>query len=330
MSKGSDAKGWGYRLRFRLGELVLQGVVRWLPRVPVAWLETIGEVVWRVGYRLQRKRVRRMEGNVALALGDDLPDPDARRALVRRSCRHAFRSVLEAGLAVTHEAERARLWSLPIEGRERLAAAFERGRGVLVVSAHIGAFTALPIRLAADYPVSLVANRPADDRVATLLDEARASLGMGSVPVRPAHAAARASLTALREGRVLTILADEFKSGGVEIEFFGRPASAPRGPVTLAMRSGAALVPVFARRDEHDRLSLHVGREIELTATDDPVKDVVTHTQRIFDEIERQVRAHPDQWSWANFRARQRPAAPKFRAMPAPSADENAEAAARR
>jgi KDO2-lipid IV(A) lauroyltransferase len=153
---------------------------------------------------------------------------------------------------------------------------------------------------------------------------------MGSVPVRPAHAAARASLTALREGRVLTILADEFKSGGVEIEFFGRPASAPRGPVTLAMRSGAALIPVFARRDEHDRLSLHVGREIELSATGNPVKDVAAHTQRIFDEIEREVRAHPDQWSWGNFRARQRPAAPKFRSTPEPRASENAEATARR
>jgi len=202
------------------------------------------------------------------------------------------------------------------EGAERLEAALARGRGVVAVTAHLGGFTMLPIRLAVDHPVSLVANRPDDARVADLLDRCREVVGVATVPVRPAREAARGSLVALREGRVLVLLADEFKTGGVEVEFLGHPASAPRGPVTLAMRTGAALLPVFALRGPDDRLRLEIGAEIELERSGDPVVDVSTNAARVYAEIEEAIRRHPEQWNWANFRARSRAPALKFSLRP--------------
>jgi KDO2-lipid IV(A) lauroyltransferase len=316
MGRRTPTRAFLYGLGFRLGELSLRAALRVLPRVPERWLEAIWEAVWRLTFLLQRRRARRMEANLALVMPERFETRAERRTVVRTACRHLYRSVLDATLAVTHEAARARRKAIPIEGAERLEAALARGRGVVAVTAHLGGFTMVPIRLAVDHPVSLVANRPDDARVAGLLDRCREVVGVATVPVRPAREAARGALVALREGRVLVLLADEFKTGGVEVEFLGHPASAPRGPVTLAMRTGAALLPVFALRGPDDRLRLEVGAEIELERGGDPVVDVSTNAARVCAEIEETIRRHPEQWNWANFRARARTPARKFSLRP--------------
>jgi len=301
--------------RYRLVVPLAEAALRLLPRVPAGWLEFVGRVGWWLALPLERRRLRRMERNLAVALGDRFPTRAARRRLARESLWHLHRSVLDAALAVIYEEERERLTRFPIEGREHLDKALASGRGVVAVSAHLGAFTLVPIRLAGLHPVSLLANRPDDDRMAALLDRVRARVGVGSVPARPSHAAARASLSALREGRILVVLADEFKAGGVPVEFLGHPASAPRGPATLALRTGAALVPVFALRGANQELRLEIGPEIELVRSGDPVADVAATTARVCEVIEARVRGVPEQWSWANLRRLRRGSA-KFEARP--------------
>lgn len=302
--------------RYRLVVPVAEAALRLLPRVPAGWLVFVGRVGWWLALPLERRRLRRMERNLAVVLGDRLPSRAARRLLARESLRHLHRSVIDAALAVIYEGERERLTSFPIEGREHLDKALASGRGVVVVSAHLGAFTLVPIRLAALHPVSLLANRPDDDRMAAFIDAARTRVGVGSVPARPSHAAARASLSALREGRILVMLVDQFKAGGVPVEFLGHPASAPRGPATLALRTGAALLPVFALRGASDELRLEIGPEIELVRSDDPVADVAATTARVCEAIETRVRSVPEQWNWANLRRRPRRGSAKFEAHP--------------
>ena len=95
----------------------------------------------------------------------------------------------------------------------------------------------------------------------------------------------------------------EFKSGGVEVEFMGRTVHAPRGPVTLALRTGAPVLPIFVTRDREYRLTLHIGSEIDLVKTGDLQSDVVSNTAEFVRQIETMVRSYPDQWSWLGFRS---------------------------
>jgi KDO2-lipid IV(A) lauroyltransferase len=291
--------------------------LRVLPRVPAGWLVAVGRAGSWIAFPLERRRRRRMREGVAIAFPERFPTRASRRRLARESLRQLHRSVLEAALAVLHAGERERVRCMPVEGREHLEKALARGRGAVVVSAHLGAFTLVPIRLAALHPVSLVANRPDDERMAAWLDACLARVEVDSVPVRPSRVAARASLAALRQGRILVVLADEFKAGGVPVKFLGHAASAPRGPATLALRTGAALLPAFAVRDERDRPRLEIGPEIELVRSDDPVADVASSTALVCAAIEARVRRVPEQWSWANFRLRPRAGAAKFAARPA-------------
>lgn len=302
------------RHRFRL-VAPLAGLALGLPaRLVTRVLDLVWPVGWRLVFALERRRRRRMHANLAEALGDRFATAGERERVVRESARQLYRSVLDASLAVLHPRVLERVTRFPVRGREHLDKALAQGRGALVVSAHLGAFTLVPIRLAALHPVSLLANHPDDARLAAFQDECLARVNVGSVPSRPRRAAAQGSLEALRQGRLVVIYADEFKAGGVPVEFLGHPASAPRGPATLALRTGAPLLPVFALRGAEDRLRLEIGPPIELVRGDDPVADVAANTARVCAVIEEQVRRLPEQWNWANFRLRPRRGSAKFRA----------------
>jgi KDO2-lipid IV(A) lauroyltransferase len=110
----------------------------------------------------------------------------------------------------------------------------------------LGNFTMIGPRLAAaGYPFSVVVKHPGDQRFARLIDHYRARVGVKTISARPRREAARQILSALRRNEVVLLIADEFKSGDVKVEFLGCTVPAVRGPVTLALRTGAALIPMF-------------------------------------------------------------------------------------
>jgi KDO2-lipid IV(A) lauroyltransferase len=106
----------------------------------------------------------------------------------------------------------------------------------------------------------------------------------------------------LRANHVVLIIADEFKSGGVPVDFFGVPSLAPRGPATLALRTRAAVVPMYVTRDSVDKLTLHIDPEIELVQTGDLESDVAANTVLFTRHLEGIIRRYPDQWNWLGFK----------------------------
>jgi KDO2-lipid IV(A) lauroyltransferase len=192
--------------------------------------------------------------------------------------------------------------SVAFEGEDHLRRALEQGRGVIALSAHLGNFAMIGARLAAaGYPFSVVVKQPKDERFARLIDHYRAVVGMQTISAKPRREAARQILKVLRRNEVILVIADEFKSHGVEVEFLGRTAPAPRGPATLALRTGAAVLPTFVTRDREDRLTLRIGAEIKLVKTGDLQGDVAANTSLFARHLEAMVRRYPDQWNWLGF-----------------------------
>jgi len=289
-----------YHARYRIAEFALRGFVAILPWVPLralslctraaAWL-TFG-CLWR--YR------RRMAQNIDLAMARDLAAPE-RKALLWRAWNNFARGVLETGVVVHFTKERI-LRFVGIEEEDHLKRALSKGKGVIALSAHLGAFTLIGPRLAAaGYPFSVVVKHPGDARFARLLDQYRARLGIATISARPRREAARGILKALRQKRIVLVIADEFKSGGLMVDFLGRPSPAPRGPATLALRTGAPAVPIFAPRRPDGSPVAKIGEEVEVARSDD-VEQSVAATTRIFTRhLEDAVRRYPDQWNWLGF-----------------------------
>ena len=93
------------------------------------------------------------------------------------------------------------------------------------------------------------------------------------------------------------MLADRAVTGvGVRVPFFGREALLPSAHVALALRTGAALIPAFARRDGQ-RILAQILPELELRRTGDRESDVRDGVAAFAQLLEDHIRRAPEQWS---------------------------------
>ncbi len=242
-----------------------------------------------------------MEENVATVMGEEFIRPEKRRDMVRRAWRNFAQGICETACALNFSKERIRS-TVAIEGEENLRRALAKGNGVIGLSAHLGNFTMVGVRLTAGgYPFSAVVKQPQDQGFARLIDHYRAMVGIKTISAKPRREAARLIVEALRRNEVVLLIADEFKSGGVKVEFLGRNVAAPRGPATLALRSGASVLPMFATRDDEDHLTLHIRPEIDLIKTGGLQGDVTANVALFTRQLEDMIRRYPDQWNWLGF-----------------------------
>jgi Kdo2-lipid IVA lauroyltransferase/acyltransferase len=273
--------------------------VRVLPR---RWLFGLADLLANVGFSLFRGFRSRSTNNIAMALGNQL-NAAAMANTARRSLRNFFRDCVEIGVTLESSDDELQA-QVPIVGKEHLDAALNKGKGVIVLSAHLGNFFILGTRLAVEgYPNYVLVNQPRDGRFAELMDKYRLKVKQQTIHARPRREALRKLNEVLRDNGIATIIADEYRqSSGVRVPLFGRMVIARRGPATLALRTGAAVVPACVVRQPDDTLRLIIERELELDRTGKTMADVKENTIRITQWLERTVRKYPDQWNWMNIR----------------------------
>jgi KDO2-lipid IV(A) lauroyltransferase len=295
-----------YSFRYRIGEYALRSFVALLPSIPYRCTVFFISLMARFTFMLLRKYRRRMEENVEKALGQQIADPKERKRLARRAWINFALGVLDT-MSVMHLPKERIAATIALEGEEHLKQALAKGKGVIALSAHLGAFTLIGPRLAAaGYPFSIVVKHPADERMARVINDYRTQLGIDTISAKPRQEAVRGILKALRNNGIVLVIADEFKSGGVEISFLGQKAAAPRGPASLALRTGAVTVPIFAARAPDGSVALRIGSEIEPVRHGD-VETSIAETTRLFTSyIEAAIRRFPDQWNWLGFPRRDR------------------------
>ncbi|MBM2803674.1 MAG: Lysophospholipid acyltransferase family protein [Deltaproteobacteria bacterium] len=297
-SRQAKLRSWLYDVRYRIGEYSLRGFIALLPYIPFRLVELFAWVLAWATYIVLRRYRQRMEDNLASALGKEIPSAKERRSLVWRAWLNFAHGVLET-TAVLHYSKQRIIDRVKFEGEEHIRRALEKGKGVLGISAHLGRFTMIGARLAASgYPFSVVVKHPADERFTRLTDAYRARVGIHTIPAKPRREAVRGILKALRENRIVLIVADEFKSGDVMVDFFGMKLPAPRGPATIAIRTGAVTLPMFAILQPDDSVLLSVGAAIPAVEREALEESVVATTAVYTRHLEEAIRRYPDQWNW--------------------------------
>lgn len=287
-----------YGLRYRIGEHMLRGFIAVLPRIPQRRRLALTGFLARITFIVLWRFRRRMDENVAAAIGRECLDGAERKKLVWRAWMNFARGVLDTAEAMYFSRGHV-LSTVALEGEEHIRRALEKGRGVLALSAHLGAFTMIGPRLAAaGFPFSVVVKQPGDERFARLIDGYRAQIGVHTISAKPRREAVRGILKALRENRIVLVIADEFKSGDVMVDFLGLKVPAPRGPATLALRTGAVTLPMFAVRQPDGSLTLAVGAPLSPVERADLEESVVATTAVYTRHLETAIRRHPDQWNW--------------------------------
>jgi Kdo2-lipid IVA lauroyltransferase/acyltransferase len=194
------------------------------------------------------------------------------------------------------------------DGLENYLEGLRRGRGVIFMTAHFGAWEMSSFAHALyGYPLKFIV-RPIDNpRVEQLISNYRTL--SGNIPIQRRQAA-REILKALRRNEAVGILFDQntTRGEGVFADFFGIPAATTPAIALFALRSGAAVIPGFLIWDENlKKHRLRLDPPVELIDTGDLSHDVLENTTRFNKILETYVRQYPDQWLWIHRRWKTRP-----------------------
>ena len=188
------------------------------------------------------------------------------------------------------------------EGFENFSEALRRGKGTLFLTAHFGAWELCPFAHALyGYPLKFVV-RPIDNPyLDRLVTSYRTMSGNQIIQKRNSL---KELLRALKKRESVGILIDQntTREAGVFVDFFGKPASAIRGPVTLALKTDAPIVFSLDVRQPDNRHHVLILPAIDLAISGNLEQDVQTNTVRILKILEGYIRQYPGQWLWLHNR----------------------------
>ncbi len=224
-------------------------------------------------------------------------------AMVRANFEHLGITTAEF-LGIGGESSEAVLQRCHFQGLEYLEEGLGRGRGVLLLTGHLGNWELLPIAGGAmGYATRGVARRIKNPLVHERILANRERFGARVIPHRNA---VRPILKAVRDGAVVGFLLDQRASAreGVLSEFFGRPVSTNQGLALLALKSGTPVLSSFGRRLPDGRHEIRVGPALEPPQDGDRDERVRTFTRTFDAVIEAAVRDCPQQWFWVHRRWR--------------------------
>ncbi|HXP23388.1 MAG TPA: lysophospholipid acyltransferase family protein [Candidatus Sulfotelmatobacter sp.] len=195
-----------------------------------------------------------------------------------------------------------------LDGHENFLAGQSRGKGVLYLTGHIGAWELSSFAHALyGFPLHYMARHLDNVPLDTLVNQYRGL--SGNKPIFK-NASARQVLRVLKEAGTVGILADQntMPEEGVWVDFFGTPACTTTGIARVALHTDAAVVPGYAYWDENLRkYRLRFEPPVQLIRTGDTERDILENTQRFAKVIEQIIREHPEQWVWIHARWKNRP-----------------------
>ncbi|HJY88554.1 MAG TPA: lysophospholipid acyltransferase family protein [Candidatus Acidoferrales bacterium] len=195
-----------------------------------------------------------------------------------------------------------------LDGFENFAAAERRGKGVIFLTGHMGAWELGPFAHALyGHPLHFLV-RPIDNaRLDALVSSYRCL--SGNRPIEK-NQSARATLSILSRGGTVGILLDQNTTleEGIFVDFFGAPACTSTGLARLALHTDGAVVPAYICWDAKLRkYRLRFEPAVELFRSGDRERDIRENTARFTCVIEEYARCHPDQWLWVHRRWQTRP-----------------------
>jgi KDO2-lipid IV(A) lauroyltransferase len=257
-------------------------------------------VYWCFG-RLRRVGVRNLE----LALPE--LSSKTRKRILRRVYIHLGWQLVEFCRMTRYTAENARDW-MRTEGLEHYLAAQARGKGVLIITGHLGAWELSGIHHSLmGHPMGVIVRNLDNRRLDAYVNGIRCLHGNFTISKDDFG---RGLLKAIRAGRTVAILMDTNMTPpqGEFVKFFGIDACAGTGLAHIARQTGAAVLPGFMLWEPGERrYVLHFGPEVEMPRTANRAADILEGTRRCTAVIESWIRRYPDQWLWIHRRWKTRP-----------------------
>jgi KDO2-lipid IV(A) lauroyltransferase len=257
----------------------------------------LGRFVALIVYAFSRRDRRNFALNLSLALNRPAGDP-----ILRRTIRRIFLNYAEYMVDFFRMPQlpprKVRNFFTDFSGIEKLHRALERGQGAILLSAHVGnwEFGGTIIRLA-NYPLAVVAMAHNTSKTNELVNKLRHSRGIQAVELDHSPFSGLKLLRILRRNGVVAMVGDkDFFGNGIPVDFFDRKVRFPIGPVILAMKSGAALIPAFVLKRGDGKYFGVIEEPIPIRTHGEREEIIMENLGRIARVFEKYIRRYPDQW----------------------------------
>lgn len=292
-------------LRERLEFAVVWLFVRTLGVLPRGVARAVGATVGALAFRVLGRLREVGRKNLRLAY-PDLPEEERERIL-RTEYRNLGWQMAEFCKMSGYTRESAGRF-IRYQGLDNYLNARARGKGVLVLTGHLGAW-----ELSSFYhslmgmPMGMVIRRLDNPLVDTFVNRIRCRYGNR---VMHKDDFARGLIGAMRAGETVGILMDTNMTPpqGVFVPFFGVEACTASGMARIAARTGAAVVPGFLLWEETEqRYVLRFGEPLPVESTGESERDALVNTAVFTRAIEDVIRRYPEQWLWMHRRWKTRP-----------------------
>lgn len=272
-------------------------IVNHLPRRFALFLGAMtGLIIWR---SLPRDR-HRISRHLKMVYGESLTDSE-RKNIGRGFFVKSGKNLIDLLRCPRHyHTEIAPL--IEVEGIEHFDHAYNRGKGVIGIGAHIGNFEMQAIFFAqSGYKAAAIGREMYDPKLDELLVARRRANGVINFVTTDSP---RSIFKWLKNGGVVGVLIDidSIRIRSEFVPFFGRPALTPVGQTIMGLKTGAAFVPVACVRTENDGYKIVVKPEIAVHPSGDFDRDVIAVTAACSRALEPIIDQYRDQWIWLKNR----------------------------
>lgn len=280
-------------------------LVKGLGLLPKSLARGFAVAVMQFFYALLPRLRRTAEINLSIAFPDW--NDAHRKVVIRRMLRNLGWMAVEFARFPRYTKQNIEE-TVVLDGHENFLEGQRRGKGVLYLTGHIGAWELSSFAHALHgYPVHYMARPIENRRIDFLVNKYRCM--SGNQPIFK-NESARVTLKVLKEAGTIGILADQntMPQEAVFVDFFGKAASTTTGIARLALHTDAAVVPGYAVWDQRlEKYRLRFEPPLELIRTGDPERDILENTRKFAKVLEDVIRKYPEQWVWVHGRWNTRP-----------------------
>jgi KDO2-lipid IV(A) lauroyltransferase len=291
-------------LRRRAGWILLRVFTIINGKFPLRWSYCLGRILGRAGYLIVRRYRKVALDSLSVAF------PILSLKKRKKIANDFFVFMAQSSLELLYFLKNPQsLDDIRIQGREYLDRALKEGKGVIIVTAHLGNFPLMSLKLAKEgYPVNVVVRPMRDEKAGSYIHNLRTKAGVKTILSYPRRECVNGIIKALRENELVVIQMDQnFGTGGVWVKFFGKLAATPVGPIVFALRTKALLLPAYIVRELEGKYTIRFFPQEELILAEDKDKMVLLNTIKFTRIMEGWIKEYPRQWSWIHRRWKSQP-----------------------
>jgi KDO2-lipid IV(A) lauroyltransferase len=285
----------------------IRGIIAFFNFIPRTGAIFIGAMLGFWGYLIFRKDRYKANRHLIAAYGDALSQTERDRIICQMFINFGKNAADVIRFRKYYRSEIMPL--VAVEGLEHFDVVYNRGKGMIAVTGHIGNFELIAAHMAAlGYKVAVIGREVYDKRLNYLLVKNREAMGAVNIDTKES---VKKLVRLLKEGYALGALidTDSIRVRTMFVPFLGRLSNTPVGQSILGLRTGAGFVPLACVRDGK-RYRIIIKPEITIERTDNFEKDVYNITRLCSEALETIINEYREQWIWLHNRWQTRPAEP--------------------